>query len=599
MSSLSQKFASLAALRDYLMPYRWRVTIAMIALVLTAGITLSIGQGLRILIDQGFSSGSMAMLNQAIAVFATMILLLAAGTFVRFYLVSWIGERVSADLRKAVFQHIVQLHPGFFETQHSGAIQSRITTDTTILQNVIGSSVSIALRNILMLIGSVSLLLITNIKLSAIVLACVPLVVVPIIFFGRKVRSLSRSSQDRVADVGAYVGEVLTNIKTVQAFNHEREDVRVFDGHVESAFATAVRRIRQRAILMGVVILLVFGAIAAMMWVGGRDVITGAMSPGDLAAFVFYAMMVAASVGALSEVMTEIQRAAGAVDRLMELLRAKSLIRKPSNPNHLPAPFEGAISMSGVTFCYPSRPDTPAIDALNLDIEPGTSLALVGHSGAGKTTLFNLLLRFYDPSAGTILLDGVDIKTIDPNALRQHIAIVSQQPTVFSSDVWTNIRYGRLDATDAEVMEAAKAAYADEFIEKLPEGYNSFLGESGVRLSGGQRQRIAIARAVLKDPEILLLDEATSSLDAQSEKMVQKALSTLMRNRTTLVIAHRLATVISADKIAVFDDGKIIDVGTHSELSSRCALYKNLSDLQFREPAQDTLDDEASSNTAA
>lgn len=579
----------LKAMLGFLRPYRWQVIGASIALVCTAGITLSIGQGVRLLIDEGFSSeANVEALNQALMLCMGMVLLLATGTFVRFYLVSWIGERVSADLRKAVFSHMVTLHPGFFETNLSGDIQSRITTDTSLLQTVIGSSVSIALRNLLMFIGGLIWLFISNPKLTALVMVSVPLVVAPILIFGRRVRSLSRDSQDKIASVGSFVGEAVKNIKLVQAFNHQQLDRQVFDNHVEVAFKVAVGRIKQRAWLSTVVIVLVLGAVMAMLWVGGVDVLEGRISAGELAAFVFYAVMVAASVGAISEVFGDLQRAAGATERLLELLAAESLILPPAQPKSLPQVIRGEITFNGVSFAYPSRPEHAAIDELSLNIPAGSSLALVGSSGAGKSTCIDLLLRFYDVSRGEILFDGLDIRELEPHELRRHIAMVPQQPVLFTGSVADNIRYGCPDASAEDIESAAKAAFAHEFIERLPEGYDSFVGEGGIRLSGGQRQRIAIARAILADPKLLLLDEATSALDAESEYQVQKALERLMEGRTTVVIAHRLATVINVDRIAVLDNGKLVASGRHSELISQSPLYARWASLQFDDAAADT-----------
>lgn len=579
----SRNIGVLAAMVDFLVPYRWRVLGATVALIFTAGITLLLGQGLRILVDRGFGEGAGAGLDQAILIFYGIVMLLAIGTFIRFYLVSWIGERVSADLRREVYNHVVELHPGFFETNLSTEIQSRITTDTTILQTVIGSSVSIALRNVLMFVGGLILLLITNPKLTGIVLICVPLVVAPIIYFGRLVRELSRQSQDRIAHVGSFVGESLKNIKVLQAFNHQRRDREAFSDHVESAFEVARQRITYRSWLTSVVLMLVMGAIASMLWVGGHDVIAGRITAGELTAFVFYAVMVAGSVGAISEVYSDLQRAAGATERLLELLHAESLIKSPADPVTLPEPVQGVVEIKDVVFNYPSRPDTPAINGLTLMLPAKSSLALVGSSGAGKSTLVDLILRFYDVQQGAICFDGIDIRDLAPESLRRHIAIVPQQPILFSNSVIENIRYGRPNATDDEVRQAAEAAYADEFIERLPSGYDSFVGDSGVRLSGGQRQRIAIARAVLKDPRLLLLDEATSALDAESEYKVHQALDHLMQDRTTLVIAHRLATVMNVDRIVVLDQGKLVAEGSHRELICDSPLYARWANLQFGE----------------
>ncbi|MBT6058474.1 MAG: ATP-binding cassette domain-containing protein, partial [Gammaproteobacteria bacterium] len=541
-------------------------------------------QYVRVIVDRGFVEGSTESLNAAILGFVIVAVLQALGTFARFYWVSWLGERVTADIRKAVYSHIIELHPGYFEDNLSGEIQSRITTDTTLIQSVIGSSASIALRNLLMMVGGTIFLFITNPKLTSVVMICIPLVIGPIMFFGRKVRRLSRSSQDEIANVGAYVGESIQQIKTVQAYNHQQYDDRQFSTHVETAFKVALSRIMMRSFLITIVMTLVFGALAVMIWVGGQDVINGSMSAGELTAFVAYAVIVASAVGAISQVISELQRATGAMERLMELLEAKNEIAAPENPKQLNGEFRGLLELDEVEFCYPSRPETPALNKVSLSIQPGESVALVGPSGAGKSTLFDMVLRFYDPQNGKLCLDGIDIRELDPQVLRSHIAIVSQQPTMFTGNVWDNIRYSRPEASDEEVLAAAEAAYASEFIDKLPEGYDSYLGESGIRLSGGQKQRIAIARAILKDPEILLLDEATSALDAESERKVQLALEKLMANRTSLVIAHRLATVMNVDRIAVLDGGQLIAQGSHSELMEECELYAKLASLQFAEP---------------
>ena len=573
----------------FLKPYKKQIAIAALALVFTAGLTLGLVQYVRIIVDSGFVEGSTEALNTAVLGFFLIAIFQAVGTFARFYWVSWLGERVTADIRKAVYSHIIDLHPGYFEENLSGEIQSRITTDTTLIQSVIGSSASIALRNLLMMVGGTVFLFITNPKLTSVVLICIPLVIGPILYFGKKVRLLSRSSQDEIANVGAYVGETIQQIKTVQAYNHQSHDDRQFSDHVETAFNVALRRIMMRSFLITIVITLVFGALAVMIWVGGQDVINGTMSAGELTAFVAYAVLVASAVGAISQVISELQRAAGAMERLMELLEAENEIKAPQTPHQLKGDFKGLLTLTDVTFAYASRPETPALDGVTLQIQSGESVALVGPSGAGKSTLFDLVLRFYDPQSGSLALDGVDIRELDPQALRSHIAIVSQQPTMFTGNVWDNIRYGRPDASDEEVRDAAEAAYASEFIEKLPEGYDSYLGESGIRLSGGQKQRIAIARAILKDPEILLLDEATSALDAESERKVQMALEKLMANRTSLVIAHRLATVMNASKIVVLDSGKLVAQGSHKELLLESELYANFASLQFSASADEAV----------
>jgi len=566
----------------FVRPYWRRLVMALLALVVTAGITLSMGQGIRLLVDQGFMTGSVHQLNQTLGLFLLLVLALAAGTFSRFYLVSWIGERCVADIRRAVFDHLLELHPGFFEDNRSSEIQSRLTADTTLLQSVIGSSLSMFLRNALMVVGGVALLFITNPKLTSIVVVALPVVLAPILLFGRRVRSLSRQSQDRVADVGSYVAETLGQIKTVQAYTHQAHDRALFADTVESAFTVARQRIAQRAWLITVVIVLVLGAIGTMLWVGGMDVIAGRMSGGELAAFVFYSLVVGSAFGTLSEVIGELQRAAGAAERIAELLAAQSQILAPSSGRQLAGGrARGCLAFQHVVFAYPSRPEHKAIDDLSLVIQAGQTLALVGPSGAGKSTLFDLLLRFYDPQHGQILLDDQPIDQLDPDHLRQQFALVAQQPALFRGTVADNISYGRPDACLADIEAAARAAHADSFIRQLPEGYQTRLGEGGVGLSGGQRQRLAIARALLVDAPILLLDEATSALDAHSEHLIQQALPRLMAGRTTVVIAHRLATVQHADRIAVVDKGKVVAIGTHSELIETSPLYARLAALQF------------------
>ena len=565
----------------FLFPYRWRVVGAFIALSITAAATLGLGQGLKGLIDSGFSGGDSTTLDQALLLLVGLSVIIAFGTFARFYLVSWLGERVVADLRKAVFDRVLSLHPGFFEVTKTGEILSRLTTDTTLLQSVIGSSASMALRSALNFLGGMVMLFVTNAKLAGLVLLVVPIVVVPILIYGRRVRKLSRVSQDRVADVGAFAEESFNAIQTVQAFTHEREDRKRFDVQVKNAFDTAIRRTWARGLLSAIVILLVFNAIAVILWIGGQGVLSGEISGGELAAFVFYASVVAFSVGIISEVFGELQRAAGATERLIELLEEEPEILAPANAISMPDPSQGRVHFDGVTFHYPSRPDMPALVDFTLDIKAGETVALVGPSGAGKSTVFQLLLRFYDPEMGRVVVDDVNVSSADPQNVRQRMALVPQDPVLFGTDGWENIRFGRPEASNEDVRLAADAAAASEFLDELPNGFGTFLGEKGMRLSGGQRQRISIARAVLRDPAILLLDEATSALDAENERLVQTALEKLMVGRTTLIIAHRLATVLNADRIAVIDKGRMVAIGTHFELIKNNPLYARLAALQF------------------
>ena len=580
----SRDFRYLRRTAGFLKPYTPRVFAAIAALLVTGLAVLGLGQGLKGLIDGGFGNGDAAALDRALYFLLGLSVIMALGTYARFYMVSWLGERVVADLRQAVFDRVMSLHAGFFETTKTGEVLSRLTTDTTLLQSVIGSSASVALRNALNLVGGVIMLFITNPGLTAMVLLVVPVVVVPILIFGRRVRKLSRASQDRVADVGAFAEETINAMSTVQAFTHEDVDRKRFGAEVTNAFEVAITRIRTRAALMSVVILLVFGAIGVILWVGGRQMLAGEISGGELAAFIYYATLVAFSVGVMSEVYGELQRAAGATERLIELLEAETDIKPPAQPKALPTPAlgkGGEVSFQNVTFHYPSRPDQAALSDFTLDVKPGETLALVGPSGAGKSTVFQLLLRFYDPLEGRVTLDGVDVRDVDPKAVRERFALVPQDPVLFGASGWDNIRYGRPDADDAAVRKAAEAAAAAEFLDQLPEGFATFLGEKGVRLSGGQRQRISLARALLRDPSVLLLDEATSALDAENERLVQAALETLKAGRTTLVIAHRLATVVNADRIAVIDHGRIVATGPHKELLETSPLYAHLAALQF------------------
>ncbi|MBU1468805.1 MAG: ATP-binding cassette domain-containing protein [Gammaproteobacteria bacterium] len=578
----------------FLRPYRRHIVLALIALVVTAGTMLSLGKGVQLLIDQGLASGSEAGLTHALMIFIALVFLLGIGSFCRFYLVSWIGERVVADIRQAVFAHLLTLSPSFFEDNSPSEIQSRITSDTTLLQSVIGSSLSIALRSSLMLIGGILFLLVMHFKLTLILLTCVPFVIVPVVYFGRRVRRLSRDSQDEVANVGRYLSQALRHIKVVQAFTHEKHDAQRFSATVDRAFNVSVKRIQQRSWLTLMVILLSMSGIGVMLWFGGKDVISGAISAGDLASFLFYSIIVAGAVGAISEVMGELQRAAGAAERIMELLSAKSVVVSGSTefPSQRMAEIrqgEEVIKFDNVEFRYPTRPDYAALKNLSFSIKQGEMLALVGPSGAGKSTLFELLLRFYDPQQGGVYLAGENIKEYFLDDLRQHFALVPQETVLFDQTVYDNLGYANRNASKESIQYAASQANAHEFIARLDKGYETRLGEDGVRLSGGQRQRVAIARAILKDAPILLLDEATSALDAESENKVQAALEPLMKGRTTLVIAHRLATVLNADRIVVMDQGEIIAQGTHVELLETCALYKRLADLQFNQHAESDL----------
>lgn len=576
-----RKVNALRGLMPFVRPYRMQVGLAVIALTGAAAATLAIGQAVRRMVDNGFGTSEGQLLDEYFLALFGVFTMLAFFTFARYYTVTWLGERIVADIRQAVYRHVIDLDRRFYEQTKTGEVMSRLTVDTELIQTVVGSSASMALRNLLMFMGGLAMLIITSPKLAGLVLAMVPIVVVPIIFFGRRLRKLSRQSQDRVAAVNARAEESLNAVQTVQAFTQEAYEKKRFGSAVDDTFAVARKRIAVRAWLTAVIILLIFGAIDVVLWLGATDVAAGTMSSGELTAFVFYAIVVAGSVGTLSEMWGDLQRAAGATERLLELANVVPEIAVPENATPLPGVPEGRLNIDRVRFNYPTRPEIAALDNFSLDVRNGETVALVGPSGAGKSTVFQLLLRFYNPDAGTITLDGVDITQVDPSHIRKRFGLVPQDAVMFGTSALENIRYGRPEATDAEVQAAAQAAGAAEFLDRLPEGYATELGERGQRLSGGQRQRIAIARAILRDPAILLLDEATSALDAESERMVQDALDTLMHGRTTLVIAHRLATVLKADRIVVIDQGTVVASGTHTELMQQDGLYARLAKLQF------------------
>ncbi len=575
------KVSQLRRLVRFLLPHRLRIGVAMFALLVAAGTVLALGQGLKYVIDAGFGSSDSIHLNTALAGVVALAVVLSVATFGRFYLMMSTGERVVTDIRRAVFDHVLELSPGYFDSARTGEIVSRILNDTTQLQVVVGFGFSMFLRNGLMMIGALVLLFVTSPKLAAFIVLGVPAILIPIFIIGRRVRRLSRENQDRVADVSSYVDEVLHEIRTVQAYVHEDADRHLFGTHADAACASGVERVRVKAWLISMVMLIGFCAIGVILWIGGHDVIAGRLSAGQLSAFVFYAVVVASGAGTVSEVWGEIQRAAGATERLMELLETEPQVRAPAAPVVLAQRLAGAIRLENISFAYPSRADVPALAGISLDVAPGERVALVGPSGSGKSTLFALLLRFYDPQSGRVLIDGTDIALCDPRAVRRHIALVPQDPVIFAASVTDNVRYGRPDAGAAEVRAACEAAHATEFISRLPEGFDTQLGERGIKLSGGQRQRLSIARAILADREILLLDEATSSLDAESERQVSAALERLSQGRATLVIAHRLATVQRADRIVVLEHGRIHAVGKHADLMREDGLYAHLARLQF------------------
>ena len=577
-----RKLGQIRHLFRFLRPYRGLMTGAVAALCVSAAAVLALGQGLRILIDDGLGGEEVGRLHEALIYMAGMVALLAAGTFARFYLVSWLGERVVADIRQAVFRHLVRLSPGFFETNKVGELLSRLTTDTSLLQTVIGGQASAALRNLLLFLGASAMLVVTSPTLTGFVVLLVPVVVVPIVVLGRRVRRFSRLAQDRVGDVGGHLEEALGGIRTVQAFGQEARSGERFAAHVEAAFRAALRRVAARALLTAIVILLVFCGVGLVLWIAGYGVLQGDLSGGEMTAFMFYAVVVAGSVGSLSEVYGDLQHAAGAAERLAELLhREPAIAEAPAPARPLPAPQRGGVRIDRATFHYPSRPGEAALRDFSLTVAPGETIALVGPSGAGKSTVFNLLLRFYDPDAGRVAIDGVELREAALDAVRRSFALVPQEPVIFAASARENIRFGRPEAGDDAIRAAAEAAGAAAFLDALPDGYETFLGERGARLSGGQKQRLALARAVLRNPAVLLLDEATSALDAESERAVQAALERLMAGRTTIVIAHRLATVQKADRIVVMDAGRVVAEGTHQSLLADDGLYARLAALQF------------------
>jgi ATP-binding cassette subfamily B protein len=574
----------LKILLKYAAPYRAAITLAVLSLILAAVMVLSLGWSLRYLIDHGFGQKNIFALDSILLMMGGAVILLAVASFGRSYYIGWVGERVTTDLRQRVFNHLLSLDVGFFELIRPGELVSRITADTTLVQVVLGGSAAAALRNLLLLVGGLAMMVATSPKLTLLTLIIVPFVLIPILIYGRRVRQLSKQTQDCIADVGGFLEETLSGIRITQAFVHENYDRDQFEDHTEKAFKVSIKRIHLRSLLACLVMTLVFGGVSLVLWNGGRDVISGKLEAGQLSAFIFYAIVVASSAGSFSEIAADLQRAVGALDRLRELLAISPTLKSPlTTLRKLPVPSSGVVAMHNICFAYPSNPDRSILNNVTLSAAPGEKIAIVGPSGAGKSTLLSLLLRFYSPQSGAIYLDGIDVRDVDVREVRARMGLVPQDPMIFTQTLYENILYGRPEATEVDVWRAAELAHLLDVINDLPQGIHTLLGTKGVRLSGGQRQRVSIARAILKDPAILLLDEATSALDSESEHLVQKGLDHLMATRTTIVIAHRLATVLKADRIVVMDRGKIDAVGTHAELISEDGLYRRLALMQYAE----------------